>query len=117
MVYILLAIIAILLWRIYVTVDSFNEDLKQLRILVGHLERHVSQFTNDDENRMQVGHTSHHSINSIQKNEMCELLMIDPETAERIIAARPYESLEQIQEKVENIPDALMTKISNCCTL
>jgi len=38
----LLAVIAWLQWLNYQTLDGFNEDLKQLRVLVGHIERHVS---------------------------------------------------------------------------
>jgi hypothetical protein len=37
----LLAIIW-LLWLNYQTLDSFNEDLKQLRLLVARIERHAS---------------------------------------------------------------------------
>lgn len=39
---VLLTIIAVLLWLNYQTLDSFNEDLKQLRLLVAHIERRVS---------------------------------------------------------------------------
>jgi hypothetical protein len=38
----MLAVIAWLLWLNYQTLDGFNEDLKQLRLLVAHIERHVS---------------------------------------------------------------------------
>lgn len=38
----LLAVIAWLLWLNYQTLDGFNEDLKQLRLLVGHIERKIS---------------------------------------------------------------------------
>jgi len=38
----LLAVIAWLQWLSYQTLDGFNEDLKQLRVLVGHIERQVS---------------------------------------------------------------------------
>ncbi|MCB1615661.1 MAG: hypothetical protein KDI30_06580 [Pseudomonadales bacterium] len=114
---ILLIIIAILVWRIYSTVDSFNEDLKQLRILVGHIERHLSNITDDDGNRFFIPGGNTHSINTIQKNELCSLLMIDPQLAEMIISARPYRSLDEIGQKVENISDAVMKEIFNKCTL
>lgn len=39
---VLLTIIAVLLWLNYQTLDGFNEDLKQLRLLVAHIERRVS---------------------------------------------------------------------------
>jgi hypothetical protein len=38
----MLVVIAWLLWLNYQTLDGFNEDLKQLRLLVGHIERHTS---------------------------------------------------------------------------
>jgi hypothetical protein len=38
----LLVIIAGLLWLNYQTLDGFNEDLKQLRLLVAHIERRLS---------------------------------------------------------------------------
>lgn len=38
----MLAVIAWLTWLNYQTLDGFNEDLKQLRLLVSHIERHVS---------------------------------------------------------------------------
>ena len=38
----MLAVIAWLLWLNYQTLDGFNEDLKQLRLLVGHIERRIS---------------------------------------------------------------------------
>lgn len=38
----LLAAICWLLWLNYQTLDGFNEDLKQLRLLVGHIERRLS---------------------------------------------------------------------------
>lgn len=38
----LLTLIAWLLWLNYQTLDGFNEDLKQLRLLVGHIERKLS---------------------------------------------------------------------------
>ena len=38
----LLAAVVWLLWLNYQTLDGFNEDLKQLRLLVAHIERHVS---------------------------------------------------------------------------
>ena len=38
----LLVIIAGLLWLNYQTLDGFNEDLKQLRLLVSHIERRLS---------------------------------------------------------------------------
>lgn len=38
----LLAAIVWLLWLNYQTLDSFNEDLKQLRMLVAHIERTIS---------------------------------------------------------------------------
>lgn len=38
----MLVVIAWLLWLNYQTLDGFNEDLKQLRLLVGHIERKVS---------------------------------------------------------------------------
>ncbi len=38
----LLTVIAWLLWLNYQTLDGFNEDLKQLRMLVGHIERKLS---------------------------------------------------------------------------
>jgi hypothetical protein len=37
-----LAIITWLLWLTYQTLDGFNEDLKQLRMLVGYIERRLS---------------------------------------------------------------------------
>ena len=39
---VLLAAIVWLLWMNYQTLDGFNEDLKQLRLLVGHIERRLS---------------------------------------------------------------------------
>lgn len=39
---ILLLAIVWLLWLNYQTLDGFNEDLKQLRILVAQIERHSS---------------------------------------------------------------------------
>lgn len=38
----MLVVIAWLLWLNYQTLDGFNEDLKQLRLLVGHIERKIS---------------------------------------------------------------------------
>lgn len=38
----MLVVIAWLLWLNYQTLDGFNEDLKQLRMLVGHIERRLS---------------------------------------------------------------------------
>ena len=38
----MLVIIAWLQWLNYQTLDGFNEDLKQLRVLVGHIERRAS---------------------------------------------------------------------------
>jgi protein-tyrosine phosphatase len=38
----MLVVIAWLLWLNYQTLDGFNEDLKQLRLLVGHIERKLS---------------------------------------------------------------------------
>lgn len=38
----LLLAIVWLLWLNYQTLDSFNEDLKQLRLLVSHIERRLS---------------------------------------------------------------------------
>jgi hypothetical protein len=38
----LLAAIVWLLWLNYQTLDGFNEDLKQLRMLVAHIERTIS---------------------------------------------------------------------------
>ncbi len=38
----LLLAIVWLLWLNYQTLDGFNEDLKQLRLLVAHIERKVS---------------------------------------------------------------------------
>jgi hypothetical protein len=38
----MLVVIAWLLWLNYQTLDGFNEDLKQLRLLVGQIERNVS---------------------------------------------------------------------------
>ena len=35
----LLIVIAWLQWLTYSTLDGFNEDLKQLRVMVGHIER------------------------------------------------------------------------------
>lgn len=40
--FLMLVVIAWLLWLNYQTLDGFNEDLKQLRVLVGHIERKVS---------------------------------------------------------------------------
>lgn len=42
LVFVLLLVIAWLLWLNYQTLDGFNEDLKQLRLLVAHIERHLS---------------------------------------------------------------------------
>jgi hypothetical protein len=39
---VLLAAAVWLLWMNYQTLDGFNEDLKQLRLLVGHIERRLS---------------------------------------------------------------------------
>ena len=39
---VLLLAIVWLLWLNYQTLDSFNEDLKQLRLLVSHIERRLS---------------------------------------------------------------------------
>lgn len=39
---VMLVVIAWLLWLNYQTLDGFNEDLKQLRLLVAHIERHLS---------------------------------------------------------------------------
>jgi hypothetical protein len=41
----MLVVIAWLLWLNYQTLDGFNEDLKQLRMLVGHIERKMSGET------------------------------------------------------------------------
>jgi hypothetical protein len=38
----MLVVIAWLLWLNYQTLDGFNEDLKQLRLLVAHIERRLS---------------------------------------------------------------------------
>jgi len=38
----MLVIIAWLLWLNYQTMDGFNEDLKQLRLLVSHIEKRIS---------------------------------------------------------------------------
>ncbi|HQQ62281.1 MAG TPA: hypothetical protein PLF22_01770 [Pseudomonadales bacterium] len=38
----MLVVIAWLLWLNYQTLDGFNEDLKQLRLLVGHIERKLA---------------------------------------------------------------------------
>ena len=38
----MLVLIAWLLWLNYQTLDGFNEDLKQLRLLVAHIERRTS---------------------------------------------------------------------------
>ena len=51
LVLILLVAIVWLLWLNYQTLDGFNEDLKQLRILVGHIERKVS-----NEHKTDTGH-------------------------------------------------------------
>lgn len=40
---ILLAAIVWLMWMSYQTLDGFNEDLKQLRMLVGNIERKLSE--------------------------------------------------------------------------
>lgn len=40
---ILMAAIVWLLWMSYQTLDGFNEDLKQLRLLVGHIERKLAE--------------------------------------------------------------------------
>lgn len=42
LIIILLGAIVWLLWMNYQTLDGFNEDLKQLRLLVGHIERRLS---------------------------------------------------------------------------
>ena len=42
LVTVLLLAIVWLLWMNYQTLDGFNEDLKQLRVLVGHIERRLS---------------------------------------------------------------------------
>ncbi len=42
LIIILLIAIICLLWMTYQTLDGFNEDLKQLRVLVGHIERRLS---------------------------------------------------------------------------
>lgn len=39
---VLLLAIIWLLWLNYQTLDGFNEDLKQLRLLVSHIERRLS---------------------------------------------------------------------------
>lgn len=39
---VMLVMITWLLWLNYQTLDGFNEDLKQLRMLVGHIERKLS---------------------------------------------------------------------------
>ena len=38
----LLIVIAWLQWLNYSTLDGFNEDLKQLRVMVGHIERKLT---------------------------------------------------------------------------
>ena len=48
LVNILLAAIAVILWLLYRTADSFNEDLKQLRLLVAHIERHLDEKLSAD---------------------------------------------------------------------
>jgi hypothetical protein len=42
LIIVFLATITWLLWMTYQTLDGFNEDLKQLRVLVGHIERRMS---------------------------------------------------------------------------
>ncbi|HSC75281.1 MAG TPA: hypothetical protein VLB90_03470 [Pseudomonadales bacterium] len=39
---VMLIVIAWLLWLNHQTLDGFNEDLKQLRLLVAHIERRLS---------------------------------------------------------------------------
>ena len=40
----LLLAVAVLLWLIYSTTDSFNQDLKQLRLLANQIEKHLADM-------------------------------------------------------------------------
>lgn len=102
LVSLLLVVIVVLLWMLYNTVDSFNEDLKQLRLLVGHIERFIAEDKDAEimnRQKVSVAHASIVSINSDNKTALMTLPKIGSATAQKIIDNRPYSALSQLKEK------------------
>lgn len=142
LVSLLLIVIAVLLWLLYSTVDSFNEDLKQLRMLVGHIERFIMENGDADVlNRKKVS-LAHETdtdtepfaqqqaqaqklqaqaqlqsqlqpqrqaseeqpvtvnLNTATKTALTGLPKVGAATAQKIIDARPFTSVEDLQVKV-----------------
>jgi len=120
----LLAVIALLLWMLYTTVDGFNEDLKQLRVLVGHIERFIaenseesavnqkkvsllhagekkkSDFAGVEEQANKILQNSTIAVNSANKTALMSLPKVGAATAQKIIENRPYASWDELKEKV-----------------
>ncbi len=99
---ILLIIIAWLLWLNYTTVDGFNEDLKQLRILVGHIERYLADnidLTTPVSPQTKISLAAELiSINEANKAELMKLPKVGAATAQKIIDNRPYEQLDALAD-------------------
>jgi hypothetical protein len=110
---ILLAIIAWLLWLTYITVDGFNEDLKQLRLLVGHIEKYLNKEENED--REHPGDTPFGgavSINKASKSALMELPKIGGSTAQKIIDNRPYQSLQDLKN-ISGLSEDVFKQLEN----
>ena len=114
----LLILIAWLLWTIHQDLAESNDRQRSLKTSLNQLAARIEQLlgTRDALSSSAASEAASVNVNSASKAKLQTLPRIGAVTAEHIIAARPYNAVEELRE-VRGITNAIYSEIKDRVSL